>query len=532
MNRPVHQRLRRLHRFRPTGAHKMAYGPSSTRNVAEYLTSGKPPTATALWTLEGEYSYGELTSAQDNIARYLLQNGARTGDRVLLISENSFFWAAAYLGILRAGLVCVPLAPSISAEDLSHIIGVTSPAWAFAQASVTVKHASLWTFPVIADIGHSAAATLDRGLSFDAIRAEQFGPRIALPTTRWSDLAALMFTSGSTGKPRGVMVSHGNIVANTESIIQYLQLTNRDRLMTVLPFHYCFGTSLLHTHLRVGGILVIDRRFMFPEKVLQRMREAECTGFAGVPSHYQILLRRSGLKNMTFPHLRYVQQAGGQLAPAFITELREALPQTTVFIMYGQTEATARLSYLPPDKIDSKIRSIGKGMPGVSLQVLNDAGEAVLPGQLGEIVAQGGNITLGYWQSENQGDSCFRDGRLYTGDLATVDEDGFIYIVDRAKDIIKCGGKRISSRQIEETLLEFSGLLEACVVGVPDEILGEAVKAFVVPKDKDVADLEDQLRVFCKQRMPAALIPKEIVIMAGLPKNSAGKVLKSALKGA
>lgn len=533
MNRPVLHRPRKLHRLRLGVTHKMAHGVSmslSMSNAAEYLLAGKLPAAAALWTLEGEHTYGDLARAQNDVARYLLQNG-RVGDRVLLIGENSFFWVSAYLGILRAGMVCVPLAPNTSADDLSHIIAVTSPVAAFVQANIAVKHASLWSFPVVADIEISGAK-VDSVLSFDAMWKEPSASPYNLPQTRATDLAALMFTSGSTGKPRGVMVSHGNIIANTESIIQYLQLTSKDRLMTVLPFHYCFGTSLLHTHLRVGGILVIDRRFMFPEKVLQRMRETECTGFAGVPSHYQILLRRSGLKNIRFPHLRYVQQAGGQLAPALIAELREALPGTQIFIMYGQTEATARLSYLPPDMLDVKLGSIGKGIPGVRLQVVNEAGEAVRLGQVGEIVAEGDNVALGYWASVNDEESCFRHGRLYTGDLATIDEDGFIFVVDRAKDIIKCGGKRVSSRQIEETLLEFAGLLEAGVVGMPDEILGEAVKAFVVPKDRDVADFEDRLRAFCKERMPAALIPKEIVVMAGLPKNSAGKVLKSALKGA
>ena len=192
------------------------------------------------------------------------------------------------------------------------------------------------------------------------------------PQVGSGDLAALMFTSGSTGQPRGVMVLHANIMANTQSIIQYLSLTADDRIMVVLPFHYCFGTSLLHTHLKVGATLVIDHRFLYPEGELQRMADTECTGLAGVPSHFQILLRRSSLKRRSFPHLRYVQQAGGYLAPVFIRELRKALPQTQVFIMYGQTEATARLSYLPPEFLDHKIGSIGKGIPGVRLQVLNE----------------------------------------------------------------------------------------------------------------------------------------------------------------
>jgi acyl-CoA synthetase (AMP-forming)/AMP-acid ligase II len=302
--------------------------------------------------------------------------------------------------------------------------------------------------------------------------------------------------------------------------------------MAVLPFHYCFGTSLLHTHLRVGGSLVIDNRFMYPEAVLQRMRDTECTGFAGVPSHYQILLRRTSFARMSFPHLRYVQQAGGHLAPTFIKELRRAQPQVKVYVMYGQTEATARLAYVPPDLLDEKLGSIGKAIPGVTLRVLNEAGQEVRPGEQGEIVAEGKNIARGYWNDPRETAACFRDGKLYTGDLATVDEDGFIYVVDRAKDFIKCGGKRVSCRNIEEQLLEFEDVLEIAVIGVPDPLLGEAVKIFVVPKQKKQNGFAEHFQSFCKDKLPFQLLPREIVTLESLPKNNAGKILKQVLRNA
>ena len=198
--------------------------------------------------------------------------------------------------------------------------------------------------------------------------------------------------------------------------------------------------------------------------------------------------------------------------------------------MYGQTEATARLSYLPPEFLDTKQGSIGRGIPGVKLRVLRESGEEVTPGEVGEIVAEGRNIASGYWRSPQDSAASFRGGKLYTGDLATVDEDGFIYIVDRAKDFLKCGGKRVSCRQIEERLLENEDLLEAAVVGMPDEVLGEAVKAFVVPRNGNSDGLQERLRLFCKQRMSPQLIPQDIVVLRALPKNGAGKVLKRQLK--
>ena len=325
------------------------------------------------------------------------------------------------------------------------------------------------------------------------------------------------------------MVSHQNIIANTSSIVEYLELTSQDRIMVVLPFFYCFGTSLLHTHLRAGGSVVIDPRFMFPDKVLVRMQETQCTGFAGVPSHYQILLRKSSFKKMKFPSLRHLQQAGGKLADPLIRELRTTVPDANLFVMYGQTEATARLSYLPPRFLDTKLGSIGKGVSGTRLSVVDENNIPVLPGQVGEIVAQGNNIALGYWDAKDEDATAFRQGALYTGDLATIDDDGFIFIVDRSKDILKCGGKRSSCRQVEDTLLEFDDLVEAAVIGVPDELLGEAVKAFVVPRNKS-GNLVDRLQAFCLQRLPSHLVPKEIVVLDELPKGSNGKILKPALR--
>jgi len=504
---------------------------SCKSNVADFLLDGKEPDRIALRLPCQDHSYGELQSAVAEIAGYLLHVGGQKGDRGILISDNSFFWVAAYLGMLRAGMVGVPLPTNISPEDLDYILQITEARTAFVQAGFALRNSGhfqgvhLVTDRQAPSVPASASQTTLGEACSGGLHAKS-----PFPLVRQDDLAALMFTSGSTGRPRGVMVSHANIMANTESITQYLRLTENDRIMTVLPFHYCFGASLLHTHLRVGGSVVIDLRFMYPEVVLQRMLDAGCTGFAGVPSHFQILLRNSSLRKRRFPRLRYIQQAGGHLARFFISELREALPGTQIFIMYGQTEATARLSYLAPELLEKKLGSIGKGIPGVKLQVLDESGKEISPGEVGEIVAEGENITRGYWRAPEETAKSFRNGELYTGDLATVDEDGFIYVVDREKDFLKCGGKRISCRQLEDRLLSFEGVLEAAVIGVPDDVLGEAVKAFVVPRKGYSSGLEERLRLFCKEYVPPELVPREVVVLEGLPKNSSGKVLKQSLK--
>jgi acyl-CoA synthetase (AMP-forming)/AMP-acid ligase II len=341
-----------------------------------------------------------------------------------------------------------------------------------------------------------------------------------------------MFTSGSTGEPKGVMVSHRNIECNTRDIVSYLGLSCEDRLMVVLPFHYCFGASLLHTHLAAGASIVLNNNFrLYPETVLQEMQQKGCTGVAGVPSTYQLLLRKSRFRQMSFPKLRWLQQAGGKLPNPCIQELLSAFPQVQFFLMYGQTEGTARLSYLPPERLSDKLGSIGKGLPSTQLEVLRPDGSPVTPGSddTGEIVASGDNITLGYWNDPQETAHYFCKGRLHTGDLARVDTDGFIFIIEREREMIKSGGNRISAKEVEEVIAEIPEVVEVAVLGTPHELLGEAVTAFLVPVPG--ANLTSELvRGHCRRRLPQFKMPEEIVFLQSMPHNSSGKVLKSRLK--
>jgi acyl-CoA synthetase (AMP-forming)/AMP-acid ligase II len=500
------------------------------KNVTDYLLSAKDAARPALITQRESHTYGQLLSASNAVAHFLLGHGGQKGDRVFLLAENSFFWLAAYLGTMRAGLVAVPLPVALEPEAMRQIAEMTQPRFGFIQSKAVSTATQIPGMLVASDATDcSSSGIVDFKRMLEHF-AESTDSNVRLPETASSDLAALMFTSGSTGKPRGVMVSHGNIISNTESIISSLHLRAQDRIMAVLPFHYCFGASLLHTHLCVGGSMVTDSRFMYPDKVLQRMVETECTGFAGVPSHFQILLRKSSLPRMKFPHLRYVQQAGGHMAPVFVRDLKAALPDTDIFLMYGQTEATARLTCLSPSDVASRPGSIGKAIRDVTIRVVNEAGIDAKPGEPGEIVAQGKNVTPGYWQDPEATAVTFRDGCLHTGDVGTLDDQGFLYLHDRTRDFIKCGGERVSCQAIEEHLLEFDGLLEAAVIGVPDEVLGEAIKAFVVPRDPGIPGFEEQLRQFSRHHIPLKWNPKVFVVLSALPKNNAGKVLKQALR--
>jgi acyl-CoA synthetase (AMP-forming)/AMP-acid ligase II len=346
------------------------------------------------------------------------------------------------------------------------------------------------------------------------------------------DLAALMFTSGSTGSPKGVMVTHRNIETNTRDIISYMKLSCEDRTMVVLPFYYCFGLSLIHTQLMAGGTLVLDNEFkLFPESMLNDLRQRECTGFAGVPSTYQILLRRTQFASSEFPHLRWFQQAGGKLPNSVIQELLEAFPRTKFYLMYGQTEGTARLSYLPPERLADKLGSIGRGLPSTRLEVVKTDGTPIAPGsdEIGEIVAVGDNVALGYWNDPAETAKYFRNGRLHTGDLARVDKDEFIFIVERERDMIKSGGNRIGAKEVEEAIAELRDVTEVAVVGAPHDLLGEAIKAFVVPNKPGCIEVEE-IENHCRKRLASFKVPEEVIVVERMPHNGSGKIHKQELK--
>jgi acyl-CoA synthetase (AMP-forming)/AMP-acid ligase II len=489
-------------------------------NVVEQILSRGEQAAPAVLTDNSICTYAELRRRVNQIACWLLTRHSK-GERIGIFAENSLFFVAAYLGIIRAGLVAVPLPIDAVPEFLAQL-ALNSGMSQVLGSTRLAKRVGGWTglagTPLITD---------------SELELQALGESRALPDIQpRRDLASLMFTSGSTGSPKAVMITHRNIDCNARDIVGYMGLSSSDRVMVVLPFHYCFGLSLLHTHLMAGASLVLNNAFrLFPEQMLDEMRERNCTGLAGVPSTYQILLRKTRFPTSSFPHLRWFQQAGGKLPDACIREIRSAFPDVRFFLMYGQTEGTARLSYLPPERLDDKFGSIGKGLPSTSLEVLKPDGAPVRPGtgEVGEIVASGENIGLGYWNDPVESAAFFKQGKLHTGDLARVDADGFIFFVERTRDMIKVGGNRVSAREIEGVIAEIADVAEVAVVGAPHDLLGEAIKAFVVLR-QNCGLTSDSILTHCRQRLPGFKVPHEITFLEGMPCNSAGKILKQKLR--
>jgi acyl-CoA synthetase (AMP-forming)/AMP-acid ligase II len=459
-------------------------------------------------------SFKELWARVNQLSNWLSQEfGA--GNKILLSAANGSFFVVSYLAIMKSGNAVVPLNPAIEKEGLDYISERCRAKIGF--LSILVHKRLNAKLDVLID-----EKGLEEILSKEDIIKTDFGN--SFPEDH---LAQIIYTSGSTALPKGVMLSHKNIIANTASIIEYLKLTANDTMLVVLPFFYCYGLSLLHTHLRVGGQVALNNNFMFLGSVLNDLKKYNCSGFAGVPSHFQILLRKSdSFINSEFPYLKYVTQAGGKLHTVFIEEFRQHFPAVKFYVMYGQTEATARLSYLPPERLNDKLGSIGKGIPGVLLDVVNAEGKRVQEGEVGEIVAKGDNVMLGYYEEPEETQETIKDGWLYTGDLARMDRDGFIYHAARKKEIIKVGGKRVSPKEIEEVIVSMPGVVDCTISAEEDSVLGEAIKAALVVNPDHAEMTVENVREYCSQHLAAYKIPTNIVFEDKVNVNAAGKKVK------
>ena len=495
-------------------------------------SSLKNPDAEALVAGVCRATYAELENAALSLADSLLTNGLKPGERVAVLTDVPFDYIVSYFGTLLAGGVFVGLNTQTSTRTLKHLL-------CDCGASITLTHRKfLKHFNGIADaVPTLRYLAVSGGGSVAGVICGDFAELLAgrcnnpslLPGREPADLAQIIYTSGTTGKPKGVMLSHTNLIANTLSTVQYLGLTQNDRAMVALPFFYSYGNSVLLTHIAVGGTLIVNQSLMYPAVILDQMRAEEVTGFPGVPSTFALLLQHTTIRETSLPHLRYVTQAGGGMAPALVRELVAALPGTALYIMYGQTEAAPRLSCLDPADMNRKSGSIGKAIPGVTLEVLTPTGDTVLPGEIGELVAQGENVMIGYWGQPETTSEVLRDGKLWTGDLVTVDEEGYLYIVGRKSDMIKSGAHRIAPKEIEDVLLEHDAVFDAAVIGVEDGILGESLKACVVLKEAAICQEKDLLR-HCHQILPTYKVPHTIKFYDELPKTESGKTNKVQLK--
>jgi long-chain acyl-CoA synthetase len=491
-----------------------------TESLVELLRqhAEQRPQAEALVQGARRVRYGELWLAAAAVARQLREHGLQSGDRVCLLLDGSPEYVASYYGILAAGGVVVALNTAAKARDLVGWIGHCGARFLIhgnhPELAATLRELPAACRPI--DVQSLAAATADNG------SAGVIAP--AQPDA----LAAIIYTSGTTGDPKGVMLSHRNLVSNVLAVASYLRLTPADRVLHALPFYYSYGNSVLHTHLAAGASVVIESSLVYPHRVLARMVEERVTGFSGVPATYSLLLSRTQLDTYPLDALRYLTQAGGAMSPADIVHIRSLLPQVEFFVMYGQTEATSRLAYLPPERLPGKLGAAGVPIADTEIAVLDAEGRPLPVGEVGEICARGPGVMLGYWNNPAATAQVLRDGWLWTGDLGYLDDDGFLYIQGRSSEMIKTGAHRVSPAEIEDVVAELAGVAEVAAAGVPDPLLGQVIKVWLVRRSGARLD-EREVLAYCRRSLPNYKVPKQVAFVDVLPKTASGKVRRLAL---
>ena len=489
-------------------------------------------------------TYRELQEHVAGLAAGLRNAGVTRGDRVGIYLDASIPQALSIFAVCQAGGVFVPINALLVPEQVAHIVRdcgtrvLITTATRLAALSGALKDApSVEAVVVVAD-----GAMHDVSLPAYDFEALCRSPRegAARDVAIEKDLAAILYTSGSTGKPKGVMLTHAQIMAGASIVSTYLEITHTDRILAVLPFSFDAGMNQIMTAFQQGATCVLIN-FVFAKQIVDTLRRERITGLAGVPTVWSLLAQpNSTLQKAPLPDLRYITNTGGAMPQAILRQLRQVLTTTRIFLMYGLTEAF-RSTYLPPEELDRRPTSMGKAIPDTEILVVNEHGQPCRPGEVGELVHRGPTVSLGYWNRPDLTAEVLRphpflppelssDEKVcYSGDLVKMDDDGFLYFVGRRDAMIKSSGYRISATEVEEALYQTGSLKGAAVIGLPDEMLGQKIKAFVVPRD-GVEVATDDMIAACASKLPRYMVPTAVEVIDRLPTTTSGKVDYPALR--
>jgi amino acid adenylation domain-containing protein len=477
-------------------------------------------------------SYAEVLGEAQGLAHALQEEGLARGDRVAVFLDNTAECAAAIFGVLLAGGAFIVVNPQTKAEKLAYMLADSEATFLLTEAhSAHVAYEAVSDAASVKRVFSTPGDSLPAGFLDLRQAIAAAGTEVREIATIPSDLAALIYTSGTTGEPKGVMMSHQSLVFTIGSIAEYLRLDSDDRILSVLPLAFTYGLSQLLLAMRLGGTLLLERSFAFPAKTMARIRAEEATVFPAVPTVFTTLLGTS--PRPVFPSVRRLTNAAAGLAPTLHEGLAEIFPNALLFRMYGLTECM-RVCYLEPELLETKPTSVGRAIPGTETFVLDDDGRPVEPGETGVLHSRGPHVMLGYWKAPDLTAHMLVDGplpgerTLRTNDRFTIDEDGLLYFVGRSDDIIKTRGEKVSAIEVENALHAMPGIRQAAVVGVPDELLGQAVRAFVVLDDGVALSAQEIIR-YSRARLENFMVPKEVVLLAELPHTDSGKVRKRSL---
>lgn len=503
-------------------------------------TTRRDPDKVALIFEGKRFTFSELSVWVRALAVQMQALGVQRGDRVALFLDNSPEMVVAIYASLKIGAVFMPINALTKQEKLAYMLNDS-------MASALITHRSLqrvWqsALSLSGSVGVclviNADTLPDRCQPFPAevISGE---PRdsclepVPVTETIDQDLAAIIYTSGSTGDPKGVMLSHLNMVSATNSISAYLGLVSSDVILCAQPLAFDYGLYQVLMAFKVGATVALEQSFAFPRVILERMMVERVTVFPGVPTMFSLLMNLSDIDQFDLSALRMITNTAAALSEEHISRLRRLFPHAVLFSMYGLTECK-RVTYLPPDQLDQRPTSVGRGMPNEEVWLVDEQGRRLPNGSTGELVIRGSNVMRGYWRKPEETAKRLKPGPipgemvLYSGDLFRTDDEGWLYFVARKDDMIKSRGEKVSPREVENAIYSLEGVLDVAVVGVPDEVLGQAVKAFVVLVEGHELNEREVIR-HSLAKLENFMAPKYVEFVAELPKTDTGKIKKSGL---
>ena len=497
-------------------------GDPALRNKPAVIVEGRP------------HTYGELLDSAQRLAAALGERGVRRGERVAIYMDNSWFCVVSIYATWLAGAVMLLINPQTKRDKLGFILDDSGARILLTDGHIAKEFLPLLTAaPSSLGVICSGAVPAGRGIDSLELLLRDTPPLREPPATIALDLAALIYTSGSTGQPKGVMQTHQSMLFATGSLIEYLRLDPHDVILCVLPLAFDYGLYQLLMSVQLGATLVLERSFTYPAQVFERMRAFKVTVFPGVPTIFAMLLSAHQREALCFEGITRVTNTAAALSDSSAARLRAIFPHALVYKMYGLTECK-RVSYLEPELVDARPGSVGKAIPGTEVYLLNADGSATPVGETGTLHVRGPHVMLGYWNRPDLSERMLRPGKLpgerilCTQDQFRMDSDGFLYFVGRSDEIIKTRGEKVSPVEVENAMLAITGIREVAVVGVADELLGQAVRAYVV-LETDASLSIGQIRARCIACLENFMVPQQIVVCADIPKTSTGKVSKTAL---
>ena len=515
---------------------------------------------TALICQDKRLSYAEIDALANRLSNALIANGLDRQDRVAVYLDNSVESVISIFGVMKAGGVFVVVNPQVKAKKIEYILNncqvkvLITDSKHLKEISEILPHCPNLNTILIIDYKHDTqyamrpkevlSAVEGRNMNLSAnplpIIAGFYDILNSYPSTQPPkrcidiDLASMIYTSGSTGNPKGVMLTHLNMTSAANSIIEYLENRPDDIILNCLPLSFDYGLYQVLMAFKFGGTIVLERGFTYPFQIINLLVKERITGFPLVPAIAAILLQLTNLDKYDFSKLRYITNTAQAFPPKHIARFRGLFPQVKIYSMYGLTECK-RVTYLPPAEVDKRPSSVGKAMPNTEVYLVDEGGCIITqPGQAGELVIRGANVMKGYWNLPELTVQRLRPGPygnekvLYSGDYFKMDEEGFLYFISRKDDIIKTAGEMVSPKEVENILYELDDVIEAAVVGVPDDILGNAIRAFLVLREGSQLT-EKEILLHCQKHLENFMVPKYVEFRKELPKTTTGKIKKRAL---